>query len=94
MKLRLPLRGNGTPGIVAIVCCPTSLGTAAQPGGADNDPNRSLPPAAAFAAASASDLRARVVGPRTSAILRQQVVIESRPGVAGVSAAEGVASPD
>lgn len=71
---------------------------AAAPAGvrADTFPNRPIRFLVPFAAGSATDAVARLVGERVSAELKQTVVVENQAGASGVIAAQNVAraAPD
>lgn len=54
-------------------------------------PNRPIKIVATFPAGGSSDLIARLLGPKLTAILGQPIVVENRPGGAGILGAEVVA---
>src|SRR5262245_9287749 len=69
---------------------------AAQPAAAEEWPTRPLSLVVPFAAGSASDTVARILGARLSEVLGQQVVIENIGGAGGMTGASRVAkaAPD
>ena len=77
---------TGTGGIAvalgsALLCL---LGAAAYAEDADNYPNRPVIMIVPFAPGGASDFVARMIQPGVSQILGQQIVVDNRPGAAGI----------
>lgn len=66
-------------------------GTSGVPGWADTFPARPIKFIVPFAAGSATDAVARIVGERVSAELKQPVIVENVAGASGVRAAQAVA---
>src|ERR1700676_980622 len=65
----------------ALLCL---LGAAAYAEDADNYPNRPVIMIVPFAPGGASDFVARMIQPGVSQILGQQIVVDNRPGAAGI----------
>src|ERR1700686_4987958 len=89
---------TGTGGIAvgrgsALLCL---LGAAAYAEDADNYPTRPVKMIVPFAPGGASDFVARMIQPRLSQILGQQIVVDNRPGAAGIIGTEAAAraAPD
>src|SRR6202140_5912037 len=77
---------TGTGGIAvgrgsALLCL---LGAAAYAEDADNYPARPVIMIVPFAPGGASDFVARMIQPGVSQILGQQIVVDNRPGAAGI----------
>src|SRR5262245_52073205 len=77
--------------IVAILA-----GLAAIPAHAQNYPSRNITILVGYAPSGTGDTVARIVGPKLSAVLGQNVVIENRAGASGTLAAQALvhAPPD
>src|SRR5918993_5256810 len=73
--------------------CLAALGTglAALPAAAQNYPSRPIKFIVPFAAGSATDALARIVGEHASKTLGQPVIVENMAGASGVVAAQNVA---
>lgn len=82
---------------IAVVVATASLATAPAPAHAqDKYPNRPIRMLVGYTAGGGPDIVARLVAPKLTALLGQQVVVDNRPG-AGGSIAEDIvskASPD
>src|SRR5580765_1610773 len=72
------------------------LGAAASAQDAGNYPNRPVVLIVPFAPGGASDFVARIIQPGVSQILGQQIVVDNRPGAAGIVGTEAAAraAPD
>ncbi len=72
------------------------LGGAASAEDVDNYPTRPVKMIVPFAPGGASDFVARMIQPRLSQILGQQIVVDNRPGAAGIIGTEAAAraAPD
>jgi tripartite-type tricarboxylate transporter receptor subunit TctC len=82
---------------LVVVLASTLAGTsAAQPQGAKDFPARPVRIVIGFAAGGGNDLIVRVLAPRLTEALGQPVIIDNRPGAAGMIAAElaAKATPD
>jgi tripartite-type tricarboxylate transporter receptor subunit TctC len=77
--------------VAALVLAATGLAQAQQ-----NYPNRPVRIVVGFSPGSATDITARMVGPRLSEMWKQPVVIDNRPGAGGTIATTAVsrAAPD
>jgi tripartite-type tricarboxylate transporter receptor subunit TctC len=82
--------------IPSIVAAMLMLAVAAVAGFAENWPARPVTLVVTFAAGSGDDLLARILSPRLSELLGQQVIIENVGGAGGMNGANRVAkaSPD
>jgi len=78
--------------LLYLLCCPVSAPVDA----AQNYPVRPIRLVTSTASGSGSDVVARLLAPRLSELLGQQVVVDNRPGASGLIAAELVsrAAPD
>jgi tripartite-type tricarboxylate transporter receptor subunit TctC len=71
--------------IAFVLLLPATLAQAATPAKRDAYPNRPIRIVVPFPpGASPNDITARILGPKLSEQLRQQVVIDNRPGAAGI----------
>ena len=82
--------------IRTIISATVMLAAATAPGFAENWPARPVTMVVTFAAGSGDDLLARIISPRLSELLGQQVVIENVGGAGGMNGANRVAkaAPD
>lgn len=85
-----PLNPSRRSLLAALACCLTFAATSA--GAAEAYPNRPIRLIVPFAAGSATDTAARIVGTALAASLKQPVVIENKAGAGGTIGSAGVAT--
>lgn len=93
--MRLFAKLRSTPAVRACVCAAV-FAVAPASAGAQDYPAKPIRIVVGFAPGGSNDLVARALGPRLSASVGQQVIVDNRPGANGIISAEHVAksAPD
>ncbi|MBI3375114.1 MAG: tripartite tricarboxylate transporter substrate binding protein [Betaproteobacteria bacterium] len=82
---------NNRTAVWSTVCCMGLFGVIAQAAWAQVYPSRPIRMVVPYTAGGGVDIVARILAPRMSEILGQQVIVENRTGATGIIAAEYVA---
>lgn len=85
------MRQIAMPVLLALVTAGVSSGAGAQAGRKPTYPDKPIRMVVPFTAGSATDILARLVGPRLTDSLGQQVVVDNRPSAGGIVAFKIVA---
>ena len=93
MMLKACFVSRIAPIVLLLAAAGASPGAIAQaPGKFDGYPNRPIRMVVPFTTGSATDVIARLIGPKMADFLGQQVVVDNRPSAGGIVASQAVAS--